>query len=195
MRKLFTLMIALVCSVGMWADDWFINGDATPMGWTDNGDKHRVTAFIPQGNGTYVWIGKLVVGNEGFKIGSNFSGWGDYHPSSSGLQIDIAETDNITEGGDDWKWKVSADGIYKLTLTEGNPNTLKCEAYTPSIKQDGEGYYQLGSAADLFEFAELVSHKGIPADAKAKLTNDIDYTAYPRSTIGRHKDIAWAGTF
>ena len=196
MKKVLAFVFALMATVNINATDWFINGDATPMGWTDNGDKHRVTAFIPQGDGTYVWIGKLVVGNEGFKIGTGLSGgWGDYHPSSSGLQIDIAETDNIKQGGDDWKWKVSKDGVYKLTLTEGNPNTLKCEAYTPTITQDGEGYYLLGSAADLFEFAELVSHKGISAEANVKLTADIDYTDYPRSTIGRHADISWAGTF
>ena len=195
MKKLLLLFLLAAAGLQGWAADWFINGDATPMGWTDNGDKHRVTAFIQQGEGTYVWIGKLVVGSEGFKIGTNFSGWGDYHPSSSGLQIDIAGTDNITEGGNDWKWKVSADGVYKLTITEGTPNTLKCETYTPTIAQDGDGYYLLGSAADLFEFAELVSHKGISAEANAKLTADIDYTAYPRSTIGRHRDIAWAGTF
>ena len=195
MKKL--LLLFLLAAVGLqgWATDWFINGDATPMGWTDNGNKHRVTAFIPQGEGTYVWIGKLVVGNEGFKIGQNFSGWGDYHPSSAGLLINEVGTDNIVSGGSDTKWKVSADGVYKLTITEGNPNTLKCEAFTPTITQDGDGYYQLGSAADLFEFAELVSHKGISPEANAKLTADIDYTAYPRSTIGRHEDISWAGTF
>ena len=195
MKKLLTFIFALMSVVNINANDWFINGDATPMGWTDNGDKHRVTAFIQQGEGTYVWIGKLVVGSEGFKIGQGFTGWGDYHPSSAGLLINDVGTDNIVSGGSDTKWKVSADGVYKLTITEGNPNTLKCEAYTPSITQDGDGYYKIGTAADLFEFAELVSHKGISAEAKAKLTADIDYTAYPRSTIGRHRDIAWAGTF
>ena len=196
MKKLLFLLLFAAAGLQGRAADWFINGDATPIGWTDNGDKQRVTAFIPQGEGTYVWIGKLVVGSEGFKIGTGLSGgWGDYHPSSSALQIDIAETDNMKAGGDDWKWKVSKDGVYKLTITEGTPNTLKCEAYTPSISQDGDGYYLLESAADLFEFAELVSHKGISAEANAKLTADIDYTDYPRSTIGRHTDIAWAGTF
>ena len=193
-KLLFTLLLAAATLPG-WAADWFINGDATPIKWTDNENKHRITAFIQQGEGTYVWIGKLVKGSEGFKIGQGFTGWGDYHPSSAGLLINEVGTDNIVSGGSDTKWKVSEDGVYKLTITEGNPNTLKCEAYTPSITKDSDGYYQIGTAADLFEFAELVSHQGIPADANAKLTADIDYTAYPRSTIGRHTDIEWAGTF
>ncbi len=193
-KLLFTLLLAAAVLPG-WAADWFINGDATPINWTDNENKHRITAFIQQGEGTYVWIGKLVKGSEGFKIGQGFTGWGDYHPTSAGVLINEVGTDNIVNGGSDTKWKVSADGVYKLTITEGNPNTLKCEAYTPSITQDSDGYYQIGTAADLFEFAELVSHQGIPADANAKLTADIDYTAYPRSTIGRHTDIEWAGTF
>ena len=150
MKKLLTFIFALMSVVDINANDWFINGDATPMGWTDNGDKHRVTAFIQQGEGTYVWIGKLVVGSEGFKIGQGFTGWGDYHPSSAGLLINDVGTDNIVSGGSDTKWKVSADGVYKLTITEGNPNTLKCEAYTPSITQYGDGYYKIGTAADLF---------------------------------------------
>ena len=195
MKKLFFTLLLAAATLPGWATDWFINGDATPMGWTNDGDKHRVTAFIQQGEGTYVWIGKLVKGSEGFKIGQGFTDWGDYHPSSAGVLINEVSTDNIVSGGSDTKWKVSADGVYKLTITEGNTNTLKCEAYTPSITQDADGYYQIGTAAQLFEFAELVSHKGISADANAKLTADIDYTAYPRSTIGRHRDIAWAGTF
>ena len=195
MKKfLFTLLLAAAALPG-WATDWFINGDATPMGWNSDGDKHRVTAFIQQGEGTYVWIGRLYVGSEGFKIGQNFSGWGDYHPSQANLVINEVGTDNIVSGGSDTKWKVSAEGVYKLTITEGNTNTLKCEPYTPTITQDGNGYYQIGTAAQLFEFAELVSHKGIDARSNAKLTDDIDYTAYPRSTIGRHRDLAWAGTF
>ena len=193
-KLLFTLLLAAAVLPG-WAADWFINGDATPIKWTDDANKHRITAFIQQGEGTYVWIGKLVKGSEGFKIGQGFTGWGDYHPSSAGLLINEVGTDNIVSGGSDTKWKVSEDGVYKLTITEGNPNTLKCEAYTPSITKDSDGYYQIGTAADLFEFAELVSHQGISADANAKLTADIDYTAYPRSTIGRHTDIEWAGTF
>ena len=195
MKKLFFTLLLAAATLPGWAADWFINGDATPINWTEDENKHRITAFIQQGEGTYVWIGKLVVGSEGFKIGQGFTGWGDYHPSSAGLLINEAVTDNIVSGGSDTKWKVSEDGVYKLTITEGNPNTLKCEAYTPSITKDSDGYYQIGTAADLFEFAELVSHKGISADANAKLTADIDYTAYPRSTIGRHRDIEWAGTF
>ncbi|MBQ9170344.1 MAG: SusF/SusE family outer membrane protein [Bacteroidaceae bacterium] len=195
MKKLLFSLLLLAATLPGRAADWFINGDATPIKWTDNENKHRITAFIQQGEGTYVWIGKLVKGSEGFKIGQGFTGWGDYHPSSAGLLINDVGTDNIVSGGSDTKWKVSADGVYKLTITEGNPNALKCEAYTPSITKDSDGYYQIGTAADLFEFAELVSHQGIPADANAKLTADIDYTAYPRSTIGRHTDIEWAGTF
>ena len=199
MKKLFFTLLLAAATLQGWAADWFINGDATPIKWTDDENKHRITAFIQQGEGTYVWIGKLVVGSEGFKIGQGFSGWGTYHPSSSGIIINNVTDDEMTyfDGGgtQDTKWKVSADGIYKLTITEGTPNKLKCEAYTPSITKDSDGYYQIGTAADLFEFAELVSHKGISADANAKLTADIDYTAYPRSTIGRHTDIEWAGTF
>ena len=198
MKKVLAFVFAMMAAISINAADWFINGDATPMGWSDQSTAHQVTAFYHQGNGTYIWIGKLLNKGEGFKIGKNNSGlggWGDCHPSSADLQIDIAGTDNITIGGGDTKWKVSKDGVYKLTITEGDPNTLTCEEFTPTITQDSEGYYLLGTAEQLAEFAELVSHKGISSEAKAKLTADIDYTAYPRTTIGRHRDIAWAGTF
>lgn len=183
-----------------WSEEWFINGNSTPIQWTDNAEKHQVTAFIPQNNGTYVWIGKLVTAGDGdgFKVGRNassFSGWGDCHPSRADLVINEVGTDNIVSGGDDTKWKISEDGIYKLTITEGNSCTLKCEKFTPSIKKDNEGYYLLGSAEDLFEFAELVSHSAIESNSKAKLTANIDYSEYTRSTIGRHKDYAFKGTF
>lgn len=200
MKKIFLFILLIVVAIPGWSDEWFINGNSTPIQWTDNAEKHQVTAFIPQDNGTYVWIGKLVTAGDGdgFKVGRNassFSGWGDCHPSKADLVINEVGTDGIVSGGNDTKWKISKDGIYKLTITEGNPCTLKCEEFRPSIKKDNEGYYLLGSAEDLFEFAELVSHSAIESNSKAKLTANIDYSEYTRSTIGRHKDYAFKGTF
>lgn len=188
-----------------WATDWFIIGDATPIGWDDNTVKHQLTAFVPQNDGkTYIWIGKLVVGNEGFKLGNTdgLTGYGTCHPSTANLEINIAGTDNITynddvDGGDgDTKWKVSDNGIYKLTIVEGDDDaaTLTCEEFTPTILQDGEGYYQIGTATELSEFAELVSHDGIPANSNARLTDDIDMSGIAVAPIGT-SEIPYSGEF
>ena len=202
-----TLLMLCFGTIGLqgWATDWFINGDATPIGWYDDTEKHQLTAFVPQSDGkTYIWIGKLVVGNEGFKLGNTdgLTGYGTCHPSTANLEIDIAGTDNITysddvDGGDsDTKWKVSKDGIYKLTIVEGDGDaaTLTCEDFTPTISQDDEGYYQIGTAAELLEFAELVSHDGIPANSAARLTADIDMSGVAVAPIGTSV-IPYAGEF
>lgn len=196
MKKLCLLVFALVCSMGVFADNWYFNGNAAPGAWSDNSEMNQTRAFTEDADGNLVWIGKLYTGGEGFKIGRNgndFGGWGDVHPSTAGLDIVTNGTDNYVEGGDDSKWTVSTEGIYKLTL-DPVAKTLTCEAYTPTI-QLVDGWYEIGTAEQLYEFAELVSHEGIASDCKARLTDDIEFDDYHYTTIGRSGAFPFRGTF
>lgn len=190
------MVLALICSMGVFADNWYFNGNAAPGGWSDNSETNQTRAFTEDAQGNLVWIGKLVTGGEGFKIGRNgndFGGWGDVHPSTPGLDITAAGTDNYVEGGDDTKWTVSEDGIYKLTLDPA-AGTLTCEAYTPTI-QEVDGWYEVGTAEQLYEFAELVSHNAIPSNCSVRLTANIEFEDYHYTTIGRSGSFPFKGTF
>lgn len=197
MKKLFSLLALSLATFNASAYYWSFTGNAAPTDWTDNGEAKQVNAFTKDNNGQLVWIGKLKTGGEGFKItrneGNDFGGWGDVHPSTPGLNIAEVGTDIMQYGGGDTKWTISSDGIYKMTIDEKN-NTLTCVSYTPTIEEK-DGWYELGTAADLYEFAELVSHDAIARNCKVKLTADIDFTAYKYASIGRSKDFAFEGEF
>lgn len=196
MRKLFSFLVLALFCISASAYDWSFCGNAAPTGWTDNNENKQANAFTKDNNGQLVWIGKLVTGGEGFKITRNdhyFGGWGDVHPSTPGLNIAKAGSDVMQIGGDDTKWTITSDGIYKMTIDEAT-NTLTCVPYTPTIAAK-DGWYELGTAAELYEFAELVSHNAIARDSKVKLTADIDYTAYKYASIGRSKGFAFKGEF
>ena len=68
-------------------------------------------------------------------------------------------------------------------------NSLDVHHLTP----DGEGYFSIGSANDLHWFADYV--KKISVIANAKLTANIDYTAYKQGFIGTSQAAAFFGTF
>ena len=67
-----------------------------------------------------------------------------------------------------------------------------CGNFLPDhLTADAEGFYSIGNGPDLYWFATLV--KDINQSAKAKLTADIDYTAYPKGYIGLGN--VFSGTF
>ena len=69
-----------------------------------------------------------------------------------------------------------------------------CGSLLPDhLTADGEGFYSLGSAADLHWFAAIVEK--VNQSAKAKLTADIDYTAHKQGFIGVSQDVPFRGTF
>ena len=61
------------------------------------------------------------------------------------------------------------------------------------LTADGEGYYNIGTANDLNWFAAMVEQ--VNQSLNAKLTADIDYTAYKQGFIGVSQSIPFRGTF
>lgn len=61
------------------------------------------------------------------------------------------------------------------------------------LTADGDGFYSIGNANDLHWFAEIVSQ--VNQSAKAKLTADIDYSAYPQGFIGTSTGLPFRGVF
>lgn len=61
------------------------------------------------------------------------------------------------------------------------------------LTANGEGYFEIRTANDLKWFAEFVA--GVNQSANAKLTEDIDYTAYKQGFIGANQSKAFNGTF
>jgi len=61
--------------------------------------------------------------------------------------------------------------------------------YAPGVDTDGDGYYEIGNAGQLYWFAQLVNLKG-EVTAKAVLTADIDLGGRTWYPIGLYKDPA-----
>lgn len=194
MKKVFTLFAAVACSMGMMAERLFLVGDATPMGWDNRTSQMQNTELIETAPGVFTWTGRLVMGNEGFKVSTAIGDWGGWRPAVNGTLIDGNE-DALVEKGGDFKWKVSEDGVYTVTI---NWNEKKISAVKETYELTKEGdCYMLGTAEDLFYFSQWLSHGVIGNDAKAKLTADIDFTdeKYKYAVIGCSADEEAMGCF
>lgn len=186
-------MLALTVSAAASAVDLFLVGDATPVGWNIGGAS-RTTQLTEVSPGVFEWIGKLVPGTEGFKVSENVSDWGAWHPAVGGTLID--GTSDTMVNGDDTKWKVSAEDIYKVTIV-WDTKQISCEKYSVDLAPNADGVYEIGDAATLYKFATYVSHAVIPQTSTAVLTADIDYTAaeYAHGVIGHSQIYPFKGTF
>ena len=88
--------------------------------------------------------------------------------------------------------------IYSLLLA-----ALMCTAGTNAwaLTQGTDGYYQIGTAEDLVDFATGVNNKSIANTSNAKLTSDIDLSGINFTPIGLYADfgsktqIRYQGTF
>ena len=196
MKKLFLSVVALMAFININATELFLVGDATPMGWQIGADNSRVTQLTEVTPNTFVWIGKLLVGSEGFKVSDDVNGWGAWHPSEGYSSTIDATTDIMRNGDPDTKWKVSKDGFYKVTIN-WETKAISCEEYTPDFLPSSDGWYEIGTPEQLGKFATYVSHNIAPQDAKARLTADIDYIAdeYKYAAIGQGKNHAYMGEF
>jgi hypothetical protein len=185
MRKILTLMIALVCSIGMWADELYLVGDATPIGWAYGG---RDATQMTESEGVYTWKGVLKKG--GFKICTAQETWDGYHPQTADLKIDAtgATQTMTTDNSADYKWSVINPGIYVVTVS--------LSANTISITPD---WREISSADELIAFAESVNSadENNPEGARwVRLTDNIDMSDKTFPGIGR--DSKWQryhGTF
>ena len=160
------------------------------------------------------------VGNQGTKVDASTLSTGEFCYVLNGDQSSINWYQNLSETVDNYPVPFSSharvyangelrcDGtsaggelIYSNSSTSVIPphtnvngwcsvcNTLDHDYLTA----DGEGYYSIGSANDLHWFAAMVAE--VNQSAKAKLTADIDYTAYKQGFIGVIQGTPFRGIF
>ena len=195
-RIILAFLLVAPATLG-WATDYYLVGDATTIGWT-TGEANRSPTKMTESStsGVYVWTGPLKHAAEGFFICNAPSGWSGYGSSvekSGGSYYSISEvggTDSCTEKDNKWNPTNTEYEYYTITL---NTTTSPAEMSWTSIgATDGNGYYSIDSASDLYIFAEIVNK--YDQSAKAKLTDNIDYSAYPQGFIGTSSS-KFAGTF
>lgn len=196
MRKLFSLLFALICC-SMYADELYLVGDGTPIGWEGDGNIRQITKMTETAPGVYEWVGALKHAGEGFKIVNSFGGWDGYHPSSANFAIAEAGTDKYTTTGNDWKWNPANTEaqVYKITLNQ-NESTLSWEPATLPYMDDEVIY--VGTAEELNNLALLIRNNMDSKSYNVKLTADIDYTAYKEgilAAIGPRENVPFVGDF
>ena len=198
MRKLFTLIFALICC-SMYADELYLVGDGTPIGWEGDGNMRQITRMTETSSGVYEWTGLLKHGGEGFKIVNSFGGWDGYHPSSENFAIADTGTDNYTTSGNDWKWNPSnTDWAYYTITLDKNAGTLSWKPATPTLLEAVDGVISIGTAEELNALAFMYRNNVEGKSYNVKLTGDIDYTAYKNgsmSAIGVTEKFPFKGEF
>lgn len=199
MRKLFTFVLALMAVVSVNADELYLVGDATPIGWEGDGNMRQTTRMTETSDGVYVWTGLLKHGSEGFKICNSFGGWDGYHPSSEIFAIAESGVDYYTTSGNDWKWNPSNENwqYYTITLNK-NEGTLSWEPATPTLLEPVDGVISIGTPEELNTLAFMCRNNMNKDSYSVKLTADIDYTAYKNgsmSAIGVTEKLPFIGEF
>lgn len=176
-------MIAFICCIGMWADELYLVGDATPIGWLYGG---RDATKMAESDGIYTWTGFLKKG--GFKICTAQQTWDGYHPETADLEISSTPQTMTTDNSSDFKWKVVNPGIYVVSVNHSS-NTI---TVTPDWRD-------IGTADQLVAFAESVNsatesnHEG---GRWARLTADIDMSEKTFPGIGTDSEFTrYHGTF
>ena len=199
MRKLFTFVLALMTFVSVNADELYLVGDGTPIGWEGDGTMRQSTRMTETSSGVYVWTGLLKHGGEGFKICNSFAGWDGYHPSSENFAIAESGVDNYTTTGNDWKWNPSNENWQYYTITlDKNAGTLSWEPATPTLLEPVDGVISIGTPEELNTLAFMCRNNVNKDSYKVKLTADIDYTAYKNgsmSAIGVTEKLPFFGEF
>ena len=180
-------MIALVCSVGMWADDGlYLVGDGTTIGWEGDVNQRQSTRMKEISSGVYVWTGLLKHGNEGFKIQEGTSSWDvRYCPSAENFAITQEGGSDTYQSKDDWKWNPTNENWQYYTITvDKNKGTLSWEAANPTfLVADKDGYLNIGTPEELNTLAFMCRCNVNNDDYKVRLTADIDYTAYNNGSL------------
>ena len=172
-------MIALVCSVGMWADEpsmLTIVGGATNAGWTDNEYNRTPGRMVRTAENTWVWAGQLNAkdGNDGnFKIPNSATGWNGYWADEADKQLGINDVEEFTlstDGSGDKKFHVASTGMYRITI---NTSTLKMTVEKLKEPSKEGDFYLIGTVEDFMWYAGYVTSGG--NTDKARLTADISF--------------------
>ena len=179
MKKVLALVFAVFAFASINAEELYLVGDGTPIGWEGDGAMRQPCKMQEVSSGVYVWTGLLKHGGEGFKICNSYSGWDGYHPSSENFGIGDSGTDNYTTSGNDWKWNPTNTDwqYYTITLNTNNGTMSWAPAdFTPLEAVDG--VISIGTPEELRKLA-LMTRNNVNKDSyNVKLTADIDYTAY-----------------
>ncbi len=194
MKKVFLSFLFVAATLTCWADEYYLVGDATPCSWV-TGDARKPTQMIETSTpGVYQWTGLLRHGGDaagnGFYICTAVSNWAAIYPQET---TPIADTGSSSyQANTEYKWNPTNTNwqFYTITLNTNN-QTVSWAAGETWITPDADGFYSIGNAADLYWFSLVAI--GTPS-SKAKLTADIDYTAYPKGFIGYDSN-RFAGTF
>ena len=200
MRKVLAFVFALMAAVSINADELYLVGDGTPIGWEGDGNMRQVTRMTETSSGVYVWTGLLKHGSEGFKICNSFGGWDGYHPSSQNFAIADSGVDTYTEdNGSDYKWNPVNENwqYYTITLNK-NEGTLSWAPATPTLLEPVDGVISIGTAEELNTFAFMTRNSVNGESYNVKLIADIDYTAYKNgstSAIGVTEKFPFRGEF
>ena len=191
MKKILFTLLFVAAGLTCLADEYYIVGDATPWGWV-TGDARNNTKMTETSSGVYVWTG-LLKRAEGFFICNSLNGWsgvGSSVPKADGA-YNIADIGSDTYESGDNKWNpVNTDWQFFTITLNTNTQKVSWEA-GESFVADGNGYYNISNAQELNGFSAIVNTN---QSVKAKLTADIDYTAYPKGFIGTNSK-KFAGTF
>ena len=176
-KLLFTLLLA-AAGLSAWAEDLYLVGGALSVGW--NKENLRATVMIETGTNTHIyeWTGYINSGGT-FKILRQTNIW-DRGYNAPGEETTLSSTPSAVwarnnSSDPDKQWKVSTSGVYKITFDQEDM-TIKAESatLTATVPTYTDGYYQIGSADDLVNFADAINKGVLSPNVKAKLIDNID---------------------
>ena len=180
-KLLFTLLLAAVTLPG-WAEDLYLVGKATPIGWKPSG--RAITKMIEKETNLFEWKGLLEANtsnDDGFKVCRGDNTWDAYRATVKGQDIVSGTTYNMTTDGDN-KWDITETGFYTVTVDlRSETKTLtvvKESSVSFGINRSSESpysinYCEIGSLQALKDFGNLVNTGTNSTSMNAKLTADI----------------------
>lgn len=173
------LKLFLLTVLGTWmagnamADDHYLVGGCTASGWNAGEWQRTPVAMVNVSENVWVWAGTLTVGdgdNGRFKIPNSGDGWDGYWAPAQGTVLTSEWSDLSTNGSGDYKYCVSKEGIYRVTI---NTNTLKIKAEKMAEPSKDGDYYLIASVDDYYWYAGMVTSTG--EALKARLMADLNF--------------------
>lgn len=177
MKKLFTFILALMFTMCINAEEYFVVGGCTPSGWADKAHGRSIVQMFKINADEWFWVGRLKVGSgdDGlFKICKSQEGWDNcFYAPSQGTQLSSEWSDMTNDGNDDCKWCVEESGIYLVTI---NTSTMKIKAEKLTAPSIEGTFFLVGSVEDYYYAAGSNTSE---EHADIRLTADLDFTGKP----------------
>lgn len=201
MKKLLSLLVALICAITVNATELFMVGDATPAGW-DLGAALNTQQMEEVSTNVFEWTGVLAANSgEGFKILAGRDWNPGLHPSEAALKIDQVGQDVVAlpySGDPDTKWQVSVTGNYTIRVTLRAEDALVECIEAGAITVDVpcvDGVYQLSTATHAANFAEGLNSGTIDNTCSVVLVNDLDLASIEKWVAIGTDSKKFMGTF